>query len=49
MINKDWYIALHSDALLFSADSPSGDSIQHHQEEGNHSIERQGGQPESEW
>ena len=46
MINKDGYIALHCDALLFSAAGPSGDGIQHHQEEGNRSPERLSGQLE---
>ena len=44
MINEDRYIALHSDARLFYAAGISGDGIQHHQEEGNRSPERQSSQ-----
>ena len=46
MINEDRYIALHSDDRLFSSAGTSGDGIQHHQEEGNRSPERQSGQLE---
>ena len=48
MINEDQYIVLHSDARLFSSADTNGDCIQHHQEEGNRSPERQNGQLEQE-